>query len=126
MPVQIPLESDKARWSQDVSLGNTYGTDNLSFTDASLYTLDFNWNGRAGVWVFGIQDADGNDLLRGRALRLGALLLSGCGRAGGLPEGDFLLVDLTGEHQEAGLTSLGVTHQLLYFTHSELVDEGMV
>lgn len=125
MPVEIPLRNDQPRWTQQVVLGDTYDDDGVSFTDGVSYTLIFDWNGRASVWVLGIQDADGADLLRGKALRLGSLRMRRHGRAGGLPPGDFLLVDLTGTHQEAGLTSLGVTHALLYYTSGELEDAGL-
>lgn len=125
MPVEIPLRSDLARWTQQVVLGDTYDDDGVSFTDGQSYTLIFDWNGRASVWSFGIRDADGADLLRGKALRLGSLRMRRHGRAGGLPPGDFLLVDLSGTHTEAGLTSLGVTHSLLYYTSTELEELGL-
>lgn len=125
MPVEISLRSDQPRWTQQVVLGDTFDDDAVSFTDGVSYTLILDWNGRASVWTMGIQDADGNDLLRGKALRLGSLRMRRHGRAGGLPPGDFLLVDLTGTHTEAGLTSLGSSHSLLYYTSGELAEAGL-
>ena len=125
MPVLIPLRSDVARWTLQVDLGETYATDRVSFLDARTYTLIFDWNTRAQVWTMGIQNADGNDLLRGKALRLGSLRIRKHGKAAGLPPGDFLLVDLSGQHQEADLDSLGTTHQLLYYTSNELETLGL-
>ena len=125
MPVEIPLRSDQPRWTQQVVVGDEYDDDDVSFTDGVSYTLIFDWNGRASVWTMGIQDADGVDLLRGKALRLGSLRTKRHGRESGLPPGDFLLVDLTGTHTEAGLTSLGSTHSLLYYTAGGLEDAGL-
>jgi len=125
MPVSIPLRSDLARWEQQVELGDTYDADGVTFTDARLYTLIFDWNGRASCWTLGIQDADGADLLRGKGLRLGSLRLRRHGRESGLPPGDFLLVDLSGMHTEVTLTSLGVGHSLLYYSSGELSEAGL-
>lgn len=125
MPVQIPLRHDLARWDVQVVLGDTYEDDGVSFSDGALYTLIFDWNGRASCWTLGIQDAEGADLLRGKALRLGALPLRYQGRESGLPPGDLLLVDITGARTDPTLTSLGVSHFLLYYTSSELEDAGL-
>ena len=125
MPVEIPLRSDQPRWEQQVVLGDTYADDGVSFTDGVGYTLIFDWNGRASVWTLGVKDADGADLLRGKALRLGSLRMRRHGRESGLPPGDFLLVDLLGTHAEAGLTSLGQSHALLYYTSTELAAAGL-
>lgn len=125
MPVSIPMRSDLARWSSQVTLGDTYEADGVTFSDGQLYTLGWSWNGRTSSWTLTIGDADGSPLLDGKALRLGALLLRQHGKASGLPPGDLLLVDVTGTHTEASLTSLGVTHQLLYYTSGELAAAGL-
>ena len=125
MPVEIPLRSDQPRWEQQVVLGDEYDTDGVSFADGAQYTLIFDWNGRASAWALGIRDANGADLLHGKVLRLGSLRMRRHGRGSGLPLGDFLLVDLSGAHQEPTLTSLGVTHSLLYYTSGELAELGL-
>lgn len=125
MPVTIPMRQDLARWSSQVVLGDTYAADGVSFTDGRLFTFGWSWNGRASCWSLTIRDQDDTVLLAGKALRLGCLLLRQYGKASGLPPGDLLLVDLTGTHTEASLTSLGLTTQLLYYTSGELATAGL-
>lgn len=125
MPVTIPMRHDLARWSSQVVLGDTFDDDGVSFTDGRLFTFEWSWNGRASCWSLAIRDEDDTLLLAGKALRLGALLLRQHGKESGLPPGDLLLVDLAGTHTEATLTSLGVGHQLLYYTSGELTAAGL-
>lgn len=125
MPVQIPLPSDVARAELQVVLGDVYKADGVRFEDGVSYTLRIDWNGRAACWTLGIKDADGADLLRGKALRLGSLRLRRHGRASGLPAGDLLLVDLTGAGEDPGLATLARDFALLYYTSGELAAAGL-
>lgn len=85
--VQIPVRSDLDDWSQVVDL------------DGASYQLRWHKNLRETAWMLDIRDADGTDLLVGRAVRVNVPLNGWLPRAG-LPRGILMAVDTSGQEKE--------------------------
>lgn len=93
-----------------------------SFTtqlEGVTYGFTFRWNGRDSAWYFDLSDSDGNPLLSGRKVVLGAFLLARF-RTPGLPPGEMQAVDTSGANVDAGLDELGARVQLLYIESTDL------
>ena len=115
MSVYLPLRAD--------------GTPFYSFEvplDGVRFGLVFRWNARFEYWTFDIKDASGNVLLAGRKVVVDVPLL-GRFKNEGLPAGDLLAVDTTGERQDPGLADFGTRVRMIYLTAEDvaaLVAEG--
>lgn len=91
-------------------------TDIYSYTerlqlDGQVYILGLHWNprmGAAGTWLLDLSDAVGNNLLMGvpvvNGLPLTALFQ---GVISGLPPGDFLVIDESGQQRDPDLANFG-------------------
>jgi len=88
--------------------------------DGVTYTLEIRWNVRAGAWYMNVRNEAGDDppLLAG--LKLVADWPLAAYTTQRQPPGAFVVVDSAGLGEDPALLSLGVRHQLLYFTAAEL------
>lgn len=95
-------------------------TDIFSYTEritlnGSVYVLTFNYNLRMDVWFMDIATAAGTVLLAGIAFLQGLpLTYKNVGRISGLPPGDFVLIDETGQDRDPGKDNLGQDIKLEY------------
>ena len=101
----LPLPAPSPRFSVQVELPD----------EATPLRLSFDWNTRAETWTLTITTLEGIVLLTGQAIKPGIPLLEGKG----ILAGDLLVYDSIGD-SELTYDSLGVRHQLVYLTPSEL------
>lgn len=87
--------------------------------DDAYYTVIWRWNERDSCWYFAFADADGERILSGVRVVLGADLLSGMPRGAG-PDGAIVVIDASGRVDEPGLHDLGNRVQVIYMARSEL------
>lgn len=87
--------------------------------EGNLYTLEFYWNSRSGYWFLSVYDVDGNPIVSGRKVVLGAPLLGRAERVAG-PPGVLMAFDTSGTDEEAGVADLGARVQLIYFESTEM------
>lgn len=107
MSLVIPTKTDGTRW-YDLTVE----------LDGKSYTLEFNWNARMESWSASISDADG--LIAVSRVLCGITLFDYTDPR--LPPG-LLTVDVDGAIPP-GLTELGDTFKLLYYTEAELLALG--
>lgn len=107
MALVLPTRTDVPIYSFGVDL------------EGVTYQFTFRWNSRDASWYFDLADVEGNPLLSGRKVVLGAFLLARF-RTAGLPPGEIQAVDTSGANVEAGIDELGARVQLLYFESTEL------
>lgn len=87
--------------------------------DGVTYTIQIRWNVRWNAWFMNILDDNAlNVLIAG--LRLVSDWPIAAYRTGRQPPGAFMLVDTAGVGADATIDSLGVRHQLRYWTAAEL------
>lgn len=106
MAVEVPIRANIAAQTFDVVLNGI------------SYTLTAKWNSRSEIWFLDIQDEDGNNLILGVALKLGARLL----KQFNLGIGDFIMVDDTATNTEANLSNISVSTRLVYFAPDEIAE----
>ena len=103
----LPLRADLTHYNFETELeGRTYG-------------FELRYNERDAGWYLSLYTGDGEPLLSGRRVLLGAPLLART-RDLRLPPGELEAIDTAGEGQEAGLGELGARVQLLYTENSSL------
>jgi len=109
MIVEIPTSPrGAARWTQTTALD---GTD---------YVLSFDWNGRVGLWMLHLRDANGRSIRTGMMLTAGGQLLRGLVDTR-RPPGELAVVDRTGRGDtDPGLDDLGARFALVYIDAAEL------
>ncbi len=107
MSIQLPIKPEGARFQFSSEI------------EGISYTFTFRWNGRDGAWFLEVGDGDGTSLVTGIKVVINCLLL---GRAtiAGLPGGDFIAFDTTGQAIDAAFEDLGRRVQVVYFTRAEL------
>ena len=81
--------------------------------DDAYYTVIWRWNDRDRAWYFALADADGERIVSGVRVVLGADLLSGVPTGLG-PDGGIVVIDASGRVDEPGLLDLGNRVQVLY------------
>src|SRR6266404_1150818 len=86
--------------------------------DGVAFVLQFSWNARDSSWYVLILDSSANPLLS-RRLAVGSPLL-GRFKIQGLPAGEIMAMDTSGQDLDAGLTDLGGRVQLLYIPVADL------
>lgn len=79
----------------------------------TIFTLEFIFNGRMGVWTMNINDSSGNQILQGMIILIERNLTSQYTTLA-IPVGIFFATDDTGQEQEAGLNSWGIDHTFGY------------
>lgn len=87
--------------------------------ESVTYTLEIRWNVRWSAWFLNVLDEAGAAYLVA-GVKLVADWPLGAYVAQRKPPGVFVLVDSSGQHQEADDLSLGVRHKLVYWTSTEL------
>lgn len=109
MPAAIPCAPNgDSAWTQQTAL------------DGTTYTLAFDWNDRAALWMLKVADTQGATIRAGMMLTTGTVLLRGCVDSR-RPAGELVVVDLTGVNDtNPDLVTLGARFRLLYFTFAEL------
>lgn len=101
--IQIPLRTDILAYNLKVTL------------EGNVYALGFRWNLRMAKWIMDIGDSAGSPLLIGIPLFEGLpLIYRFVGRIVGLPLGEFLVVDETGQNRDPDTETLGTDVKLLY------------
>lgn len=85
--------------------------------DDAYYTVAWRWNERDGAWYFSFADADGDPIISGVRVVLGADLLSGVPTGAG-PDGGIIVIDASGRTDEPGLHDLGNRVQVLYIARA--------
>ncbi len=110
MIFEIQIEKGASAFSQRATL------------DGVSYTLDLNWNDRAGAWYLSILDSAGAPLLLSRKLATHAPILKKYKSIAGLPPGELLAVDPSKSIAYAGYDELGPGRgvSLLYYDADEL------
>jgi len=99
--LELPMRSDLKGYKLKIDL------------DVVTYTLRIRYNERAGFWVADLADALEADLVNGIPLQSNIDLIQYIKKLG-VPEGNFLLVDESGENKDAGEDDLGNDVKLLY------------
>ena len=106
----LPTLTDEARYSFSIDLEDVE------------FKFDFEWNERAGAWLFSITDANGDVLLAGQRVIVGFPLLNRF-RDIRLPAGWLEAVDTTGAGLDPAFADLGDRVKLLYIPSAEIVEE---
>ena len=99
----IPIDSERAAYDFQVDL------------DGTTYTLDFKYNGRAGLWQMEILNASGDAPIIGAVPILTNTILNYPYL--GVPEtppGFFIPIDETGQNQNANRDNFGIDIKLFY------------
>jgi len=86
--------------------------------DGVSYTITMSWNMRSG-WYLAMDCADGTVLFPPKRLLADWNVLTGSTDAR-RPRGALFLLDNSGQHMQAGMNDLGVTHFLSYVPASEI------
>lgn len=109
MPVEIPIASLNAVWSESVNL------------DGVVYRLTFTWNTRSSSWSMTIAENDGTPIVSGIKL-LPQISLLQRHKDERLPPGVLYAFDvIDGDNAERPTKSeLGAKLQLIYTTRAEL------
>jgi len=98
--LELPVRSDVKSYTFTVEL------------DGTLYTLRFKYNDRTELWTMDIADAINNDILNGVRLLTNIALIDVVKE--GIPPGEFILIDETGEDRNPGENDLGNDVKLIY------------
>lgn len=105
--IEIPVRNDIFAYSIKVTLENL------------VYTLRFRWNSRIEKWVMDVNDGSDEPLLSGLILFTGIPLTHRfIGVIEGLPPGQFMMIDETGQDRDADKDTFGNDVKLIY-TESE-------
>jgi hypothetical protein len=107
MAIVIPLPTSVPSFTERVNLGGT------------TYTLSCYWNQRLSTWFLDLDDAEGNPIIVGRALVIDFPIF-GRFRVAGLPPGQLIAQDTSGQNLDPGLNDLGARVQLLFFSNAEI------
>jgi hypothetical protein len=110
--IEIPTQQNLSAWEQRTTL------------DGSDYLLNFAWNGREAAWYLSFSDAAGVPLVTGIKLVSNRPLLNRFRYVQGLPPGNVMAVDLSGQIAQAGYTDLSAGVSLVYFDLEELSGGG--
>ena len=105
MPVEIPI-ADFASFTEEVTL------------ESVPYRLEFTWNDRNEFWALTIKNRDLVTLIAGIKIVLSyPLLVIHPDR--GLPPGELIAIDTTGDAVTVNRTNLGDNVRLIYYTEDE-------
>jgi hypothetical protein len=77
------------------------------------YVFDYRWNTRIGLWIWDVSDAAGNPIVLGTPMLVNRNILVQYPTLT-LPVGSFSVLDMTGNNQEAGLSSFNVSHKFFF------------
>lgn len=83
--------------------------------DGRRYIVGLDWNARLGRWLLDLFTETGTEILRCKALCVGADVLRQVRYRTDAPPGVLILLDLQGLDAEADLVTLGGRHRLVYF-----------
>jgi len=110
MSVRVPCTpGGRGSWIQQTAL------------DGAVYQFTFDWNGRVGLWMMHLADAQGVAIRTGMMLTTGTSLLRRITDTR-RPPGALVVVDLTGaDDADPGFDDLGTRFVLSYITLAELL-----
>jgi len=101
--LEVPLRSGVYSYTQKTTI------------ESVVYTLGLRYNARMERWVVDIMDAAGNMLLAGVKLLINLPLTRRfVGTLEGFPEGQFMIVDETGQERNPTRDDLGDDIKLIY------------
>ena len=100
----------------EIPIDSTYGAfTQKTVLDGISYILGFRFNQTVGAWYMDILDASNNPILCGILLALNLpLTYRFIGRVAGLPRGQFVVVDESGNDQPLTRTNFGKGVNLIY------------
>jgi hypothetical protein len=108
MPLSLPVPDQPAS-RQQITL------------DDVPYSLVLTWNERAGAWVLGLENRDGDAVILGRRVVLQIDLFSGYRHLEGVPTGSLFALDRTGKASAISRTDLiSGSVALFYYTKAEI------
>lgn len=100
---EIPLRTDLGAYEMSVVLSGV------------VYILSFRYNARMGRWMMDINNAANEPLLVGLPLLVSfPMTYRFVGRIDGLPGGQFMVIDETGQERIPGRDNLGEDIKLIY------------
>ena len=109
MAIVIPMRQIKTAYSMRITL------------EAAVYLLRFTWNTRMSTLFLDISDAAGVILLAGIPLIINyPLTYKSVGRIEGLPPGQFVVIDETGQNRNPDPDTAGADVKLLYFEAADV------
>ena len=111
--VIIPIFNDtSSRFKQNINL------------DGTIYNLYIYWNHRTEQWFLDIRDNEEEPILTGRLLSPNFPTLRQYVSYEGLPDGEFVLVDIKDDLTDPDVTfdTINVRYQLVFFTNQEIED----
>ena len=86
--------------------------------DGTIYQLSFIYNNLSDLWVMNIADAEENPIASGIPLLLGMPLTLQTKNRPGMPRGEFILVDETGQNRPPTFNNLD-NISLVYLSYEE-------
>lgn len=99
--LQLPVRNDLPSYDFQIVL------------DGVFVTLGFTFNSRANYWLMDIYDANDNAIVVGIKL-VSSWLLTNRFKMDGLPQGDFFIIDTTGNNEDPTQEDFGTTKLLMY------------
>jgi hypothetical protein len=87
--------------------------------EGETFTFAVRWNGRAASWFFDLYDVNGEIIIAGVRIALGVLL----GRRTTdprMPNGSFIVSDLSNAGREAGIDDLGSRVKVFFYPAAQL------
>lgn len=111
--VIIPIfNNTSSRFKQNINL------------DGTIYNLYIYWNDRTEQWFLDIRDNEEEPILTGRLLSPNFPTLRQYVSYEGLPEGEFVLIDIKDDLTDPDVTfdTINVRYQLVFFTNQEIED----
>ena len=93
--------------------------------DDEVFVLEMRWNERDSSWYLTIKDSLDTILIAGRKVLVNLPLTSRFRRLG-MPKGELIAIDTTGEDLDPGESDLGSRVQLVYFDAASLPAEFVV
>lgn len=104
----IPLEAEGSWFGLSVEL------------EGRTFRLDFRWNSRTEQWVIDVFDGGGQAIVQGVRGVINVPLLAKYGARDDLPAGVLMLIDSSGNDEDAGLADLGSRVELYYLPAAEV------
>ena len=106
--VKVPVNQEAAIFQFSIEL------------DGLTYGMLFRWNERSGQWALDLLDGEGNALVTGIRCVINVPLLANYHGRDGVPAGELLFVDTSGQDVDADFEDLGRRVLLYYASEGEL------
>lgn len=105
--LQLPVRSDFKAYDFQIQL------------EGATYTLRFTFNERMEIWIMSIADSADVEILSSIPIFTNLPLIQQF-TIDGLPPGEFIALDETGENRDAGFNDLGNDIKLFYSESNEV------